>query len=424
MTAQNLLKSTGKKNLKASLGEMDYNQVLKYLDELELFGIKLGLNNITALCELLGNPQLSYKTIHVAGTNGKGSVVAMVSSILREAGYKAGMYTSPHLQTFRERIQINGEMIKQKEMVEIFAAVKEASDRLKEKGMQVTYFEFTTAIAFLYFKKKKCDFVVIEVGMGGRLDATNIIKPLAAAITNIELEHTEYLGDTKEKIAMEKAGIIKENGLLITGERDEKILQLLKDVCNKKNSEIAVVEKDYDKEVLLTGKHQKMNAAIAFATIKSLENSGINISNSDIENGIANTKWHGRLEVVQENPRVILDGTHNPPGAITLADYLKNLDKEIIMVIGISDDKDIAKMMQTLAPLAKKIFLTRAKHRGTDCEILKKEAIKYNKNLAVVEDVREAVKAAIKEAKDEIVMVTGSLFVAGAVRGLWFDEKP
>jgi len=400
-----------------------YTGVLQHLGRLEMFGIKLGLENITALCGILGNPQESYKTIHVAGTNGKGSVVAMCSSILMEAGYKTGMYTSPHLQTFRERIQVNGKMISQQETVEIFEEVKSAAEELEKKRMHATYFEFTTAMAFLYFRKKDCDFAVVEVGMGGRLDATNVVKPMAAVITNIELEHVKYLGDTREKIAMEKAGIIKKNSTVIVGEKDEKIKQRLQRICNNKNSEFVAVEDGYEGKIPLLGEHQKRNAAAAVAAIKSLGKFGINISEDVIRRGIEKTRWHGRLEVVQENPKVILDAAHNPSGAAVTADYLKSLKKNIVLVLGISSDKDIKKITEILAEVADKIIVTKAKHRGTDCEILRKEAMKYNKNAEIVENVEAAVSKAINEAKKEVVVVTGSIFVIGEARALWFKEE-
>ncbi|MBI2664221.1 bifunctional folylpolyglutamate synthase/dihydrofolate synthase [Candidatus Woesearchaeota archaeon] len=399
----------------------NYNEVLKYLDKLELFGIKLGLENISRLCEILGNPQDEYKTIHVAGTNGKGSVVAMCSFILKEAGYKAGMYTSPHLQSFRERMQVNGEWISENEVVEVFDEVKAAADKMKAAGMQATYFEFTTAMAFLHFKKRNCDFAVIETGMGGRLDATNIVKPLVAVITNIELEHTQYLGDTKEKIAAEKAGIIKEGSAAVIGEKDAQIQQQLLKICGSRNAKATVVEKDYEGRISLLGEHQKRNAAVAAAAITNLGKAGIKISSSDIRNGIEKTKWPGRLEVMQEKPRVILDAAHNPSGALTVADYIKSQKNGIVLVIGISSDKDTAKMIQILAPLAKKVLVTKAKHRGSDCELLRKEAKKHNKSAEAIEDVKEAVRKALKEAEGSTIMVTGSIFVIGEARGLWHD---
>jgi len=413
MTAQILAKNISKKNWKISLGKMKYEKVLQYLDELELFGIKLGLDNITALCELLGNPQDSYKIIHVAGTNGKGSVVAMCSSILIEAGYKVGMYTSPHLRSFTERIQVNGEQIGKLEMREVFDEVRKAADELKHREMQVTYFEFTTAMAFLYFKKKRCKIAVIETGLGGRLDATNVVKSKVAVITNIELEHTQYLGDTKEKIAVEKGGIIKERGFVVIGEQDRKIAKILQKISEAKKAKFTEVN-DYKGKILLLGDYQKRNAGVAVAAVKGLR---VKVSEKAISNGIEKTKWPGRLEVVQENPTVILDGAHNPAGLATTAAYVKG--KKVILVLGISDDKDIIRMIATIVPVAKRVIITRAKYRGSDCDLLKTEVVKYDGDVSIVEDVKAAVSKAINEAEDEIVLVTGSIFVVGEAYGFY-----
>lgn len=395
----------------------DYAAAMRHLHKLEMFGIKLGLQNITRLCRALGNPQDDYRIIHVAGTNGKGSVATMCSEILKKAGYRVGTYTSPHMQTFRERIQVNGRKIVEAETAGIFLEVKKAADNAK--GAQITYFEFTTAMAFLHFKGKKCDFAVIETGLGGRLDATNIVKPLVTIITNIGLEHTQYLGNTKQKIAFEKAGIIKPGSVTVTGEKDEKIRAVLRRISSKKKSEFIAVKEDYKGNVSLPGEHQKRNAAVAAAAIKSLGRFGIRINRKCIQKGLESVKWPGRLEVVQKNPAVILDSAHNPHAAEALAGYIRELDNEVIMVLGISDDKDATGIIRILAPLAKKVILTQAKYRGKDCRILKKEAVKYNKNVTAEKNVGKAVKKALKSSRNETVLITGSIFVAGEARELW-----
>ena len=402
--------------------KMDYAAAIRHLDKLEMFGIKLGLRNVTELCRILGNPQDCFRIIHVAGTNGKGSVAVMCSGILKRAGYRTGTYTSPHLQTFRERIRVNGRQITESEAVEAFLEVKDAADRVR--GRQVTYFEFTTAMAFLHFRKKKCGFAVVETGLGGRLDATNVVKPLVAVITNVELEHTRYLGNTREKIALEKAGIIKPGSVTVTGEKDEKIRALLRGISKKRKCRFIAVKKEYPGRVLLPGRHQKRNAAVACAAIKSLDNFGIPISRSCIEKGLENARWPGRLETMQKRPLVILDAAHNPHGAGALADYLRDLNKEIILVLGISDDKDAAGIIRALAPLAKKIMLTQARHRGSDCRRLKEEAIKYDMPVLVEKNVRKAVKKAIGLTRlDGAVVITGSIFVAGEARELWHGKN-
>ena len=399
----------------------DYAAAMRHLHKLEMFGIKLGLQNITALCRILGNPQDSYRIIHVAGTNGKGSAAAMCSEILKKAGHRVGTYTSPHMQTFRERIQVNGRKITEAETAGIFLGVKKAADNVKDA--QITYFEFTTAMAFLHFKGKKCDFAVIETGLGGRLDATNVVKPLVTVITNVGLEHTQHLGNTKQKIAREKAGIIKPGSVTVTGEKDEKIRAVLRRISNKRKSAFVAVKETYKGKLSLPGKHQKRNAAVAVAAIKSLGRFGIRINGKCIQKGLESVKWPGRLEVVQKNPTVILDSAHNPHAAEALAIYLRELGEEIIMVLGISDDKDAAGIIRILVPLAKKVILTQAKYRGKDCRILKKEAVKYNKNVTAEKDVRKAVKKAVGLSRNETVLITGSIFVAGEARELWHLKK-
>ena len=399
-----------------------YDGFLDYISQLKIFGMKLELENITAVCKRLNNPQLSYKTIHIAGTNGKGSVTAMCSSILKQSGFKVGMYISPHLQILRERIQVNEEMISQDDAVKMASVVISASQ--KPKKIQLTHFEFLTAMAFVYFQEKKCDFAVIETGMGGRLDATNILKPQVAVITNIGIEHSKYLGNTKEKIAYEKGGIIKRNILVVIGEEDEKIKRLLIEICKNNKAKSIEVNEPYRGKVLLQGEYQKKNAAIASSTVKALKKS--KITNKHIREGIAKTKWPGRLEIVQRrNPTVIIDSSHNPDGMKTSADYIRSLNKDVILVLGISDDKDIDNMIKLIAPLAKIIITTTSVYRGYDCKKLCEKIKNLNKKSEPISNVKLAVKEAIRKAKDkEVVFITGSLFVAGEARNIWFKEKP
>ena len=423
---------------------MEYKDALKYIYSLEKFGIRLGLDNVTKLLELLGNPQNSYKTIHVAGTNGKGSVVAMCTAILSEAGYKVGMYISPYLVNFRERIQVNGKYISRKELVDYFIKIKKQADYLEKKGIQITYFEFVTAMAFLYFKDKKVDFAVIEVGMGGRLDATNTIKPLVSVITNIGLEHTDYLGSSKIKIAGEKAGIIKENSVLVTAEPDSKIKKLFRNVCFKRNTKyLSVMDnysfydyspnldwqqfkvrgkiENYSLKIGLLGKHQIINAMTAIAAIEELILSGIVIRKKDILKGLKKAKWPGRLEIVKKNPLVMLDCAHNPHGMQTLVDFIRELRyNRLILVLGISSDKDISEMIKMVVPFSDKLIITQAKYRGAEPKILEKETKKYAKDIVAIKDVKKAVKEALKLAKKgDAVIITGSIFTVSEARMVW-----
>jgi len=427
---------------------MEYKNALKYIYSLEKFGIRLGLDNVTKLLELLGNPHNSYKTIHVGGTNGKGSVVAMCSSVLIEAGYRVGMYISPYLVNFGERIQVNGKYISRKELVDYFVKVKKQADYLEKKGIQITYFEFVTAMAFLYFRDKKVDFAVIEVGMGGRLDATNVIKPMVSVITNIGLEHTDYLGSTKIQIAGEKAGIIKENSILVTAEQDPKIKKIFRTVCIKRNTKyLSVMDnysfydysidldwqqfkvrgkvENYAMKIGLLGKHQIINAMTVIAVIEELILLGIVIRKKDILKGLEKAKWPGRLEIVNKNPLVILDCAHNPHGMQTLVDFLKELRyARMILVLGISSDKDIPEIVKMIVPFSDKLIITQAKYRGAEPKILEKEARKYAKGIVAIKDVRKAVKEALKSAKKgDVVIVTGSIFTVSEARMIWYSSK-
>ena len=399
--------------------DFDYNEAVRSLEKRDFFGIKLGLENIENLCEFLGNPHKEYPVIHVAGTNGKGSVAAMCSSILRVSGVKTGLYTSPHVQTIRERIQVNGSLISQQDFAKIFLKVKEASDALQKERKTVTYFEFTTAMAFLHFKESGCEAAVIETGMGGRLDATNIVNSKVSVITSIDLEHCEHLGRTKEQIAFEKSGIIKEGGVVVSGESDKASQRQFRETCEKKRSKLILVKEKYGGGMALRGEHQRKNAAIAAAACLSF-----GVDKSAVEKGIASVKWPGRLEAVQKNPEVFLDGAHNPSAIKVLADYLAGLDREIILVLGISKDKDSKEIISIIAPAAKKIILTSAAYRGKACSELLEEARTFKNQIEMVPDVKSAVKKAIDSSNNELIVVTGSLFVVGEARGLWFSDEP
>ena len=294
-------------------------ETLDYLYGLERFGIKLGLEVVTELLELLGNPQDQLKSIHIAGTNGKGSTANFIYSVLKEAGYKVGLYTSPHLIKFNERIKINDVEISDNELVELTELIKK-----KKKNLQPTFFEFTTALAFLYFAQQKCDYVVIETGMGGRLDATNVLNPLVSVITNVSLDHTKYLGEDKLQIAGEKAAIIKENGIVVTGEKDGNVLELFLKVCLEKNAELVILKEEEinksDLKITMLGKHQLRNAALAK---KAIELSQIKITPNAMEQWLMKAKWPGRLQMVCDKPLVILDGAHNVVGMEKLKEFVR-----------------------------------------------------------------------------------------------------
>src|SRR5664280_2725718 len=339
-----------------------------YLSSLNIDSMRFGLEAITELLMRLGNPQNSYKAILIAGTNGKGSTAAMAASILHSAGYKVGLYTSPHLIDVRERIVINGEKITKREFSQAVANVK---SKLKQP---VTYFEFLTAASFICFQRQQVDIAVLEVGLGGRLDATNVCKPLISVITNIAFDHMAYLGNTLESITREKAGIIKQNGICVTAARQKKVLDILENVCLRRRTKLYCLNRDIkikkQKDGLLTyqglyrginnlaiplmGEHQLSNAALALAVIELCEENGYTVDNAAIHTGLKNTHWEARLEVLQNQPLFLLDGAHNPAGIDVLCRSLINdfSYRRLILIFGALADKDYRRMLQKIIPLA------------------------------------------------------------------------
>ncbi len=377
-----------------------------YLEGKKESEILLGLDRIGRVLEGLGNPQDRIKAVHVAGTNGKGSTCAFIERILMENGKKVGLYTSPHLVELAERVRIGGEEIPGSEFWVLVERVRKASEKAKT---ELTYFEILTAVAFLCFEKEKVDYAVLEVGMGGRLDATNACRAGVAVITNVEMEHTKHLGDTLEKIAGEKAGIIKDGQAVVTSETKREVLDVIEKKCRETNSKpVLVSAKDVEWfGVGLHGEHQKLNAACAVAVAKELGS-----GRRAIENGLKEAFIRGRFEVVQKNPVVILDIAHNPAGMRTVAKTLKEAypGKEMGLVIGVSNDKDAEGIFREIVHLASKVYITKAKYRGLETGKLGKLVGKA----VIEENVNEAVERAIAEAeKDSVVLVTGSNFVVG-----------
>jgi len=384
---------------------MNYNQIINYLNSLEKIGTMFGLSRIKAILKKLGNPEKSLKVIHVAGTNGKGSVCAMLAAILQGKGYKVGLYTSPHLKDIRERFKVNNKDISTKDFIKYFLKVKKYSKK-------ETYFEFITAMAFLYFKDRKVDFLILEVGMGGRLDATNVVKPLVSVITNIELEHTDYLGKTIEKIAYEKAGIIKNKVPVITSTKG-KALNVIKKVAKSKNSRV-IVPKKYNYKTNLKGDFQVFNANIAIETINVLNQLKIiKINNKTIKKSLKKVNWPGR---VQFKDSILLDCAHNPSGVKALVQYIKTLKrKKIILIFGVLDDKDYRAMLRHLMPFVYKIIITRPNSfRALEPRILAKEVEKYSKYFLIIKDPSRSLKYAKSiKGKEDLILVTGSIYVVG-----------
>ena len=380
---------------------MTYNDALNFLDSLNTFGIKPGLERINLLMEKLNFPQNNYKTIHVTGTNGKGSVCAMLAEILKIEGYKVGLFTSPHLESYCERIRINGENISEKD----FAAMIEI---VKNCKVQATQFEVLTAAAFKYFSLQKVDIAVIEVGLGGLYDSTNVITPEISIITNVSLEHENILGDLKN-IALNKAGIIKKNIPVVTGATGAP-LEIILEIAKKNNSALYEVKKPAEVKINLLGEYQKFNAAIAIQAAKVL-----NIDEKIIRTGLEKVEWAGRFEIIDG---VIIDGAHNPHGATALRESLdKNFPRgKRVWIFGALADKNFSKMIEILFKADDFVIVTppnseRAATTKILCENLSARGIKNT----AVENISDAVKL-LKNSQAEIKIIAGSLYLIGAAR--------
>lgn len=382
-----------------------YNDALKYLDWLCVFGIKEGLERIKKLAAALGQPQNFYRTIHVAGTNGKGSVCAMLAEMLKAQGFKVGLFTSPHLESYCERIKIDGENISENDFAEMIF-------RVKNCNVVATHFEVLTAAAFLYFKIREVDFAVIEVGLGGMFDSTNIITPELSIITNVALDHENILGDLKN-IALNKAGIIKEKIPVVTGAQGLP-LEIIRAVAEEKNSPLHEVTAPANVKLNLRGDYQKFNAAIAIKAAQLL-----GIDDEKIFSALARVEWSGRFEVLKNSSEVVvIDGAHNPHGAEALR---QSLDKNFphgkrVWLFGVLKDKDFAGMIKILFRPNDFVFVTkpnseRAASPETLCEILQGLGIEC----AAVEDNFEAVER-LKNFSCDVKIIAGSLYLIGAVR--------
>jgi dihydrofolate synthase / folylpolyglutamate synthase len=415
---------------------LPYKACLDEMFSLRRFGIKLGLGTIRKTLADIGNPQDRFSCIHVAGTNGKGSIASALSSILRLSGYKVGLYTSPHLVRFNERICINNEPVSDDHVVSAYLAVKTARFGRREP----TFFEYITAMALWIFGEEKVDWAVIETGMGGRLDATNTIKPRLCIISNISLEHREYLGNTIAQIAEEKGGIIKRRIPVITGARQTGAVSTLQRIADSRSAPLYRLGKDFkirknpDKSFSysglrnhwqnlrtgLSGSHQADNAALALAACEVLNQKYTDLSFENIKTGIENNKWPGRLEVVSEKPLVILDGAHNLAGAKNLAAYLTDnfSGRSITLVIGILNDKPYAAMLKSLVPIARKIVLTSPViDRALPVEKLFSKTKKMGYAAETIPNVGQAVTRTIDNASlDEVICVAGSLYVVGEAK--------
>lgn len=414
-----------------------YEKSLSAMYKLRRFGIKLGLDAINAVLTDLGHPQNDYRIIHIAGTNGKGSVAAMLSTIFQEAGYRVGRYTSPHLERFNERICIDNSPISDPAVVSAYERVC-ATPRL---GRELTFFEFTTAMALYAFSQEKVEWAVIETGMGGRLDATNTVCPVLTLITNIAMEHKAYLGNTLAAIAGEKAGIIKKGIPLVTAVVQPSVRKVVLERAKRLDAPVYLMGRDFScrhrgdgrfsyygpahtwrhLELGLKGRHQIENAALVLAaceTLTAMETA--NFSEKQIRNGLARTSWPGRLEVVSKRPLVILDGAHNLMAARKLSQYIKEQlkNKKITLVIGVLDDKACDPILKDLIAPCHRVVVTQAAiDRAVPAENLARIAKKYTTDVEIIPRVGAAVKKTLEQCQDEdVICVAGSLYVVGEAK--------
>jgi dihydrofolate synthase/folylpolyglutamate synthase len=434
---------------------LNYSQAEDYLDSFvnyeQIPGISYAqpgysLRHVEELLNRMGNPQLAARTIHIAGSKGKGSVAAMIAQVLSDSGYKTGLYTSPHLHTLRERISVDGSLISEAEFAAAMAEVKPFIESMKKDTVfrQLTYFEALTALAFAYFKKKRVDLQVLEVGLGGRLDATNVTSPVVCIITPISLDHTQILGDSLEEIAREKAGIIKHGCWVVLSPQPEEAASVISDICREKEAKVVQVGKEitwhktggdlhhqllviegrmnnYQVSIPLLGDFQLENAAAAVAALEILASEGFAISAANIAQGLARLKWPGRFHILQEHPTVLVDGAHNVASMKGLVNNIKAYFsyKRIFLVFGTSCDKDIPGIVNELVPLSPQVIVTRTAHsRAAPLSILAAEFSKRGIEPKTGETVSEALSRALSQAdRTDIICVTGSLFVVAEALG-------
>lgn len=407
---------------------MNYGGTLNYIHSLGKFSKPAGLERIQLALKKLHNPQNNFKSVHIAGTNGKGSVSAMLAKIFETAGYKTGLFISPFVIDFRERIQINGEFISEEDLAEY-------SQRVIDTGVEMTEFEFITAAAFAYFSDKKCDFVIAETGLGGRLDATNALNNVVAAvITKIGLDHSGVLGDTVEKIAAEKCGIIKNCPVTVTSANQRRealsvikgsskrlvapdLSQLTVLKCDQNGSSIIYMNREY--EISLVGEYQIENA---LTVIETVEASGYNIPYETVKRALANTFFPARAEIISKNPLVLLDGAHNPDGAAELSKILKKQGGRAVALIGVMRDKDYKAVLSATLPFCRAAVAVTVENmpRSLDGKLLADAAALYCP-VQTAESYDEAIKKAALTAGEDPVFVFGSLYLAGGIRQKLMD---
>ena len=426
--------------------KMTYEEAMEYISNVGMFGSNYGLERTHRLLELLGSPQNKLKLIHIAGTNGKGSTTSMISKVLIGMGFKVGMYTSPYLEVFEERIQINGVNIPKDKLIDNLENVKYAVSKVIEEGYEhPTEFEIITALMFLYFYNEKIDYGVIEVGLGGRLDSTNVIIPKVSVITSISMDHINILGNTIEEIAKEKSGMIKEDVPVILYPQKKEAEDVILKAAHNNNSKVYYVKTDdgnlkgidydnitqnvqvnglngiYNVDLPLLGEHQILNLCVAIKAVEVLcQVEKIQYNKEIIEESLKDVKWIGRLETLNRNPLIVIDGAHNIDGIRVLKNNIRKYFKynKMYLLLGILADKQVDEMIKEITPMAEKIFaLTPHSDRAELSEDLKREIEKVNQNVEAFDDYNEAINEALKVAEDDdLILVSGSLYMIGDMR--------
>ena len=412
--------------------EMETKKELEYLYGLERFGMKPGLAVMEQLMEVLGHPERTFKSIHVTGTNGKGSTCAMMESVLRGAGYKTAMYTSPHIYTFNERVRVGGKNISDEELV---ALVAEMRIIIENEGIHPTFFEFTTALAFLYFSRSDIDIAIVEVGMGGRYDATNVIIPILSVITNIGLDHMDYIGPTKVHIAKEKAGIIKEGVPVVTGEAEKEMLNIFREEAGRLHAtllrsrdsvtgevvsrnlaeQVVAVEGVYTGELHLPllGDHQVRNLETALTALYSMNQLGFSIRWESVVLGIGSVVWEGRLQILSRDPLVVIDGAHNADGARVLYEFLQSLHRYDVVIFAAKKGKDISDAVSLILPLFSHVIITKGSYMPESPAVLEEKLQeKEGTSVSIEEDVGAAIEKGKKMLSPQgTMLITGSLYM-------------
>ena len=431
---------------------MKDTETLRYLESLRIFGSNYGLERTEKLLEKLGNPHKKIKLIHIAGTNGKGSTSSILGSILISHGYKVGFFNSPHLEDIEETIRINNENIKEEEFIQLINEVKVYVNEVIEEGFNhPTEFEVLTCIMFLYLYRKNVDFGIVEVGLGGRLDSTNVINPILSIITSISLDHINILGDNIKEIAKEKCGIIKKNTPVVTCIQKNEALEVIIEKSSLMNSNLIISnpnnfkfinvefndkiyqevsfkfnEKEESLKLKLLGEHQITNLSLAISAIIELNSlKYINLDIEKLKNGVFNAKWNGRLEVINKKPLIVLDGAHNLEGIEVLKRNINRYFKfnNLYIIIGILKDKEVEKMVKCITPIAKKVYTLKPNSiRAEKAENLKEIVRRYNDNVEAFDDYNEAIKDVLsKVTKDDLILVCGSLYMIGNIRSLFYN---